>query len=289
MIIAVDFLEHWKTKLLRRLTGKRHAAEYLIALWAHCQIRNTDVIPSADALFAICGWEDEKSGEKLVSALLECGWVEKRQKKYIVHGWKDANAGLLSARENGKKGGRPKSAKKPKRNPSVNGGLTGIEIGLTHAEPIEGNRIGLDEIEEEKRRGEGEENRASLFVLRFTQFWKSEYPQFHAGQKYIGDEKLDTLKLDDFAASSELVAMSPAEVDSIFETARAAWKNPNGFRSGQAAMARGFLSNYNAIIDELTHGNDQTKKISGRKSAEQLEEERMEKESAQRQQAAGRK
>jgi hypothetical protein len=120
MIVEPDFLEHWKTRLLVRLLGTEEAPLYVIRLWAHCQHRKTDRFTdwNPDVLASVCRWDGPVD---VFWAAMTKTFVDVEGDNVIAHDWNVANASLLSAWENGKKGGRPskKPRKKPAENPSV--------------------------------------------------------------------------------------------------------------------------------------------------------------------------
>jgi hypothetical protein len=106
MIVEPDFLDHWKTRMLVRLLGTETAPLCVIRLWAHCQQRKTDRFTGwiPDVLASVCRWDGD--GKTLWDAMLQT-FIEKDGETVIVHDWAMSNASLISAWENGKKGGRP--------------------------------------------------------------------------------------------------------------------------------------------------------------------------------------
>lgn len=138
MIVDPDFLDHWKTKMLiAELGDDKLAPLYVLALWAHCQLRRCDTFHgmAPNALKGICRYEGEAS--RLRSALERCEFIEVNGEAMTVHEWAATNAKLVANWKNGKKGGRPK---KPNDNPPI----TQAGVGVTHAEPIGKDRRGLD-------------------------------------------------------------------------------------------------------------------------------------------------
>jgi hypothetical protein len=151
MIIETDFLEHWKTRLLVRLLKTETAPLYVIRLWAHCQSRKTDRLtqmgsgltqPKPELLSAICRWDGDP--QIFWSAMVQT-FVEDSEEGIIAHGWADANASLVSAWNNGKMGGRPKSEKpkdnrpvNPPVNPAQTGGVSDREDREEKRDKIEG-------------------------------------------------------------------------------------------------------------------------------------------------------
>ncbi len=111
MIVDPGFLDHWKTRLLIRLTGSESAPLMVLRLWAHCQRRKSDRFALSDeALAAICQWQGDAS--QLRAILADCGFIDRGDdgEEVIVHGWLEANRSLMSAWENGRK-----AAKQPDR------------------------------------------------------------------------------------------------------------------------------------------------------------------------------
>lgn len=137
MIIAPDFLDHWKTRLLvDELAGDELAPLYLIRLWAHCQTKKTHRLGrvSASAIKSICRYKGDAGA--LWLALQNSGYVIVKNEQVEVHEWSKYNQGLITSWENGKKGGRPK---KPTGNPQDT-------CGVPAANPEGTDKIGLDKI-----------------------------------------------------------------------------------------------------------------------------------------------
>lgn len=119
MIVQPDFLDHWKTEMLVQLTRDKASPLLVLRLWAHCQRQRKETFPNMTPgiLKAVCRWEGEP--DALQKALMESGFIESDGSAVTVHGWEEANAGLLKSWENGKKGGRPpKTRQKPTGNPN---------------------------------------------------------------------------------------------------------------------------------------------------------------------------
>jgi hypothetical protein len=113
MIVQPDFLDHWKTEMLVQLTGDKASPLLVLRLWAHCQKQRKGTFPhmTPQVLKAVCRWEGEP--EALEKALTESRFIESDGSAITVHEWEEVNAGLFKSWENGKKGGRPKTQKKP--------------------------------------------------------------------------------------------------------------------------------------------------------------------------------
>ena len=139
MIVELDFLDHWKTRLLVRLLGTEVAPIYVLRLWAHCQARKTDRFTGwkPTVLASVCRWETDP--QTLWDAMLET-YLEVDGDAVVARGWAEVNASLISAWNNGKKGGRP-SGKKPKGyrpvNPPVSDRVTDREEKIEKIEKKE--------------------------------------------------------------------------------------------------------------------------------------------------------
>lgn len=128
MIVETDFLDHWKTQLLRDRLGGDIAVIAVLRLWTHCQLRKTHRFTlSPDALKAVCRWPGP--AHVLLDALLEAGFLDRgdAEGSYVVHDWDKTNVYLVQAWENGAKGGRPKASTtsgKPTANRTETGRLS---------------------------------------------------------------------------------------------------------------------------------------------------------------------
>jgi hypothetical protein len=128
VIVAPDFMDHWRTRMLVSLLGQDELAPiYVLRLWAHCQNRKGCVfdLPSA-GLQGICRYVGDP--QQFEAAMEQSGFVQRTKVKIEVVGWAEYNAGLIAAWNNGKKGGRPRTvsdqAKKIGENPAVTRGET---------------------------------------------------------------------------------------------------------------------------------------------------------------------
>jgi hypothetical protein len=122
MIVEPDFLTHWKTQMLVGELDDPAAPLYVIALWAHCQQRRTAGFERLgdNALKAICRYPGD--GAKLRAALEACGFIDRTDTGFEVHGWDEVNAKLIANWTNGPKGGRPRKA-------------VSVPAGETHGKP----------------------------------------------------------------------------------------------------------------------------------------------------------
>lgn len=107
MTVDPDFIGHWKTQMLTTLLNDKCAPLYVLALWAFCQRKRDDVLPTSEsAISGLCGYTGEPS--KLVSSFIESGFIEMTSTGMIAHGWREKNSTMITAWANGAKGGRPK-------------------------------------------------------------------------------------------------------------------------------------------------------------------------------------
>jgi hypothetical protein len=113
MIVHPDFLDHWKTKKLVEHLSDPAAPLVVLRLWAYCQVQKKSVFQNMDAfrLKSVC--HCPISGEKLMAALIECGFVRIEENAFIVHDWEQVNRMLISAWANGKRGGDPAKFRQP--------------------------------------------------------------------------------------------------------------------------------------------------------------------------------
>ena len=112
MIVQPDFLTHWKTRKLINRLRQKEAPLYVLRIWALCQTSRRDSIPNdAETIAAICEYPGEP--EKLHSALIECGYLDRAENgNHKVHECSDVNARLIHNWEAGVHGGRPKGSRK---------------------------------------------------------------------------------------------------------------------------------------------------------------------------------
>ena len=97
--VKFSFRNNRKHKRLHRLIGVG-ATYYLINLWiataeAHPDgcLNGWDETDIADA----CDWHD--SPDKLVSALLECQWIEQQDGHYVLHDWEEHQGWVFHSAE----------------------------------------------------------------------------------------------------------------------------------------------------------------------------------------------
>jgi hypothetical protein len=114
MVVRTTFLDHPKFKQFKNLLGVKHAADFLIRLWGHCEEdRRRANWGKVDAAYVerICCWHGPKG--KLWSALItpyydRPGFIHhSKDGDLIITGWEEHNSGMTSKWVNGNKGGRP--------------------------------------------------------------------------------------------------------------------------------------------------------------------------------------
>lgn len=153
MIVAPDFLDHWKTLMLvDDLGGDPLAPLYVLRIWAHCQSRKkaTGIEISAAGLRALCRCASV-TAEQLEAALVKAGFIEREGAVIHVCEWATYNASLIAAWKNGKNGGRPKAAN---ANPSGTENEPNANPSETHGEAIRGDK----KREEEKQKPKAARN-----------------------------------------------------------------------------------------------------------------------------------
>ncbi len=114
MIIQPDFPEHWKTRLLVKITSDESAPLAVVRLWAHCQHSRRDKFPDMTPaqLASVCHWDNRKPACHV--ALVKAGFVERLTPKgFRAHQWSEHNAQLLQKWQAGQKGGRPPTPENP--------------------------------------------------------------------------------------------------------------------------------------------------------------------------------
>jgi len=108
MIVERGYLDHWKTNLLRQLTGLPNASELPLRLWEHCEARMDDFIADRDGLVIAGICRAGIDPKVLIVALTRSRWIEKKAGGFLVRGWRERQKGKFASRLNGKSGGRPK-------------------------------------------------------------------------------------------------------------------------------------------------------------------------------------
>ena len=113
MIVTADFIEHWKTSMLMQ-NCDCEGVLCILRLWSFCQTRKTDILP-ASQIEHIAKWTGQKG--ILLKALFELRFIDKIDDATVrMHDFAAVNNQMFSRWENGKKGGRPKTERKPNDN-----------------------------------------------------------------------------------------------------------------------------------------------------------------------------
>jgi hypothetical protein len=96
--IAVSFKGHRKRRKLRMLLGAG-STDYLIDLWINTATNHPDGVLAGMSTLDVAleaGWEDDP--EKFVSAMLECGFLDKGEDgTYRLHDWEDHQPFVIEA------------------------------------------------------------------------------------------------------------------------------------------------------------------------------------------------
>lgn len=141
MIVAPDFFDHWRTRMLvDDLGGDEMAPLYVQRLWAHCQVRKgvCFTMPAA-GLKALCKFAGD--AQLLEQSLIAAGFVARDASDIEVLKWAEYNSQLIAAWKNGKAGGRPKGSKTAAaENPPVSGGMADGSQQATQAKAIREDR-----------------------------------------------------------------------------------------------------------------------------------------------------
>ena len=115
MIVTADFIEHWKTSMLIQ-NCDCEGVSCILRLWSFCQTRKTDILPTSQ-IEHIAKWTGQKG--TLLKALFELRFIDKIDDATVrMHDFAAVNNQMFASWGNGKKGGRPKTQRKPSRNPA---------------------------------------------------------------------------------------------------------------------------------------------------------------------------
>jgi hypothetical protein len=152
VIVDPDFLDHWRTGMVKDALADELAPLYILRLWAHCQERKSDTFAMPTrGLKAQCKYHGD--AEAFEAALIDAGFVERNGDSLHVIGWAEKNASLLAAWSNGKKGGRPQ--KEPKSNPAETHGKPTGSPAVAQGKPSANQDLTQAKpIREEKKREE---------------------------------------------------------------------------------------------------------------------------------------
>lgn len=147
MIIDPHFLSHWKTQALIGAVGAGPALTAILGLWGHCQTcKEWEFALTPRMLAGICRFTGD--AEMLLKEMETCGFLDKKEGVWEVHGWAEKNAQLLNAWKVGKSGGRP--PKNPRVSKNAEKGTSSNPTDnpqKTHGPP---DKIREDKIREEE-------------------------------------------------------------------------------------------------------------------------------------------
>lgn len=147
MIVQPDFLKHFKTQALVKVSRWEAAPLAVLRLWAHCQVSRRWQFPNMtpEQLAALCEWQDHKPA--CHTALLKAGFIKRMEGGgFEAHQWDEQNSRLVHNWKQGPNGGRPKKqgGKGPKKGENGNPQET---QGFSSNNPAK-----TDKRREEKRR-----------------------------------------------------------------------------------------------------------------------------------------
>jgi hypothetical protein len=95
MIVTPEFVRHWKTELLVKITKDKAAPLAVLNGWSYCQVSREWRFPNMTPfeLAGVCRWGDMTP--PCDEALLASGFIERYEKGFSFHGWEKANASLI--------------------------------------------------------------------------------------------------------------------------------------------------------------------------------------------------
>ncbi|QYY35299.1 hypothetical protein [Ruficoccus sp. ZRK36] len=102
MVIRSDFLNHYKTRILRRKLGAEGVLA-LLNLWAHCEARQAWHFKNTppEIFAAICDYAEDPV--ELHETMKELKWIEVIDQEVRVHQWDQYNRQLIQRWTNGNK------------------------------------------------------------------------------------------------------------------------------------------------------------------------------------------
>lgn len=152
MIVQPDFLKHFKTQALVKVSRWEAAPLAVLRLWGHCQVSRRWQFPNMtpEQLAALCEWGEHKPG--CATALLKAGFIRRMEGGgFEAHQWEEQNSRLVHNWKQGANGGRPKksggkgSKEGEKSNP--------VETqGFSSNNPAKTDQIRSDQIREDQKR-----------------------------------------------------------------------------------------------------------------------------------------
>jgi hypothetical protein len=111
MIVQPDFLKHFKTQALVKVSRWEAAPLAVLRLWGHCQVSRRWQFPNMtpEQLAALCEWGEHKPG--CATALLKAGFIRRMEGGgFEAHQWEEQNSRLVHNWKQGPNGGRPKKS-----------------------------------------------------------------------------------------------------------------------------------------------------------------------------------
>jgi gas vesicle protein len=112
LIVHPNFLDHWKTRLLVKITRDESCVLAVLRLWSHCQNSHRNIFPDMTPaqLASICHWGKRKPSCHV--ALVKSGFVDRLTPKgFAAHQWDQHNRQLFQKWAAGEKGGRKRKDK----------------------------------------------------------------------------------------------------------------------------------------------------------------------------------
>lgn len=116
MIVKPDFLDHFKTQALVKLTKDEAAPLSVLRLWGHCERSRRWQFEgmTAEQLATLCAWGNRKPA--CHTALIKAGFIKRLPEGgFEAHQWDEQNKSLIQKWQAGKLGGRPKEGEKTNR------------------------------------------------------------------------------------------------------------------------------------------------------------------------------
>jgi hypothetical protein len=157
MIVEREFLDHWKTHLLRQLTGLPNAAEIPLRIWAYCESNRSDFIRDDGkglVITGICRVTCEP--KRLLRSLLEARWLDRAEGGFVAHGWAEKNANWLQKIGAGR--GRAKSGARLQNGHLATSGSPAADQRLPSGSPAADTPAGEPLVQWSRVEWSGEEN-----------------------------------------------------------------------------------------------------------------------------------
>lgn len=145
--IDLDYFHHPKTLILESELGGHRATLIPIKLWAHTGKYHSEdgfLRGYSPASLAKAVDFDHRDAEKIITALIKAGFIEKKKDGYLVHDWNEHNGHLALFRE------RAKNAANARWNKSKPAENT-VENSKKPAPPSKNSRLFTEDQEHELR------------------------------------------------------------------------------------------------------------------------------------------